>query len=77
MTTRYHGNKMSGSQPFFLREKTICVVLVCNHGQESHTCYFFFCDCIFAGPWFVEIQKFLLPWKRDVTTCLYFVLYHR
>ena len=41
MTTRYHGNKMSGSQPFFLREKTICVVLVCNHGQEVIPVTFF------------------------------------
>ena len=41
VTTRYHGNKMSISQTFFLTETTICVVLVCIHGQESHTCHFF------------------------------------
>ena len=27
-----------------------------NHVQESHTCQFFFAT--FAGPWFVEMQKF-------------------
>ena len=42
VTTRYHGNKMSWSQPLFLRETTICVVVVCIHRQESHTCHFFF-----------------------------------
>ena len=47
VTTRYHGNKMSGSQPFFLRETTICVVLVCIHGQESHTCHFFFSATVY------------------------------
>ena len=40
-----------------------------NHAQERlYTCHFY---AIFAGPRFVEIQKYcFLPWQRDVTTSL-------
>ena len=39
------------------------------HAQERlYTCHFY---AIFAGPRFVEIQKYcFLPWQRDVTTSL-------
>ena len=40
-----------------------------NHAQERlYTCHFY---AIFAGPLFVEIQKYCcLPWQRDATTSL-------
>ena len=30
----------------------------CNHTQESRKCQVFLFPAIFAGSWFVEIQKF-------------------
>ena len=71
VTSWYHGNKISGSQPSFLTETAIFIVErwkkrmdyrfhpECNQAQESHTHQlFFFFNVAFAGPRFVEIHKF-------------------
>ena len=71
MTSGYHGGTISGSYQSFLTQTAIytvkrwkksmgyCFVPECNHAQESHTCEFFLNFFpIFAGPRFVEIQKF-------------------
>ena len=78
--SHYRGSKISGSTQSFLTETTICIIKrwkkrmgyyfvpECNHAQQSHMgqifqIFLFF----FAGPWFVEIPKILLPWQCDLT----------
>ena len=71
VTSCYHGSNISGSQPSFLTETAIFIVErwkkrmdyrfhpECNQVQESHTHQLFaFFNVAFAGPRFVEIQKF-------------------
>ena len=67
VTTRYRGNKMSGSQPFFLRETTTCVGLVCIHGQESHTCHFFSATVYLQDHGFLRFRNSaaMVTWRND------------
>ena len=71
MTSRYHRIKISASQQSFLTERAICIVerlkksmghvalflsaIVQCHKSISSSSFF---RAIFAGPRFVEIQKF-------------------
>lgn len=61
----YYGSKISGSQQFFSTEMAICIGKQWKESkgyraQESHACWFlsFSCHINFAGPKFVEIQRF-------------------
>ena len=72
MTSRYHGSKISGSQHSFLIETAICIVEL-NDGRKVwaivlfpsaimrrkviHVIFFAF-TVMFAGPRFIEIEKF-------------------
>ena len=71
MTSGYHGIKISRSQHSFLdRDGHLdCQTIKeryglpffpeCNNAEKRHTCQFFpFFPVIFAGPQFVELQKF-------------------
>ena len=65
MASRYHGSKISRSHQPFMKEtapsdrrKVLAVRLVLSaiiHRKVIHVFFFF---AIFAGPWFVEIEKF-------------------
>ena len=70
MTSRYHNSKISGCLQSFLTETGICIVERWkksmgyrfvpegNHAQEVMRVNFFVFSAIFAGPRFVENQKF-------------------
>ena len=74
MTSGRHGCKILGSHRSIFtdtandgRKVPPTVVPECNYVRESHTCQFFI-PVSRAGPRLLEIQNFLLPWQRDVTT---------
>ena len=65
MTSPYHGSKLSASQQSFLifalsnDGRKVWSTVLFRHAQESHTRHFFpVFYAIFAGPRFVEVQKF-------------------
>ena len=66
VTSRYHGSQISGSQQFFLTETGKSYI-------SYHTCSFF--PVKFAGPGFVEIQKFYYH-GNDVSSLSSKELYH-
>ena len=81
VTSRSHGNQISGCQQSFLTETAIGIVERwkkslgyrfapdCNHAKDSHACQcirFFFCHI--CRTTVCSNPDILLPWKRDVTT---------
>ena len=86
VTSRYHSSKFLILTIFLdrdgyshcrtMEEKhglTFCSWVQSCTGTKSYMLIFLVFSALFAGPRFVEIQNFLLPWQRDVTTfALYF-----
>ena len=80
VTSRSHGNQISGSQQSFLTETAIGIVegwkksLGCrlspdyNHAKDSHACQFSIFFCPICRTTVCSNPDILLPWERDVTT---------
>ena len=81
VTSRYHGNQISGSQQSFLTETAIDIVERWkkslgyrfapdySHAKDSHACQcfrFFFCHI--CRTTVCSNPDILLPWERDETT---------